>query len=467
MTALPEYDVAIVGAGLAGLAATSALARAGASVVLIERKPFVGGRAYSYAHPALQEEIDSQHVMVGCCTNLRQLCEVSGIAEQIRWYDGYTFLEPGGRVSRIVPSWLPAPAHTAPSFLRAPMLGLADKVGIARGLTSFLRGYSRDDGQSVAAWLRETRQTERAIRHFWSPVLISALNDSLDRCSMRYAGQVFYESFLKGPEAARLGIPALPLSEFFAKISEDAAGHGAVLRGKTGLRLLERDGDFWRLQLADGDVVCARRVVLALPFDQLGSVLPGGMLNEVLPGGVGSFVHSPITTVHLWFDREITSLDHAALLDSTIEWIFHKSRIRRWSADRGSYVELTTSASHAQMKQSREEILGTAMRELRTFFPEAERAVLRKSGVLKEAKATFSVVPGLDAVRPLQRTAVAGLYVAGDWTRTGWPSTMEGAVRGGYLAAEAVTADAGVARSFVQLDLPGSGLMLWLARSVR
>ena len=465
MSGEAAYDVAGVGAGLSGLAATSALARTGASVVLVERKSFVGGRAYSYPHPALQEEIDSQHVIVGCCTNFRQLCQVNGLSDEIRWYDGYTFMEPGGRVSRIEPSVLPAPAHTVPSFLRAPMLSFTDKLGISRGLATFLRSYSRDDRQSVAAWLKQTRQTERAIRHFWSPILISALNDSLDRCSMRYAGQIFHESFLKSPEGSRLGIPALPLSEFFAKIADVSASHGAVLRGKTGVQGMERSGDLWRLRMADGGEICARNVILALPFDQLSAVLPPDIFSQLLLGGTAPFLHSPITTVHLWYDREITSMDHAVLLDSPIEWLFHKSRIRRWSAGRGSYVELTTSASHAQLRQNREEILSTALRELERFFPEAGTAHLRKSGILKEAKATFSVVPGLDAHRPAQKTGVEHLYLAGDWTQTGWPSTMEGAVRSGYLAAEAVAVDAGKPQSFLQVDLRGSGLMPLLAKS--
>ena len=463
MTGRKTYDVAVVGAGLAGLAAISALARSGASAVLIERKPFVGGRAYSYTHPALQEEIDSQHVMVGCCRNLRHLCHVSGLDKHIRWYDGYTFVEPGGRVSRIAPSILPAPAHTAPSFLRAPMLSFSDKAAIARGLTGFLRGYSRDDGQSVAAWLKQARQPERAIRHFWSPILISALNDSLDRCSMRYAGQVFHESFLKSPEGSRLGIPTLPLSEFFNCIAQNAAEHGAELRGKTSLSSMERQDSQWQLRLADGTDTFAQHVVLALPFDQLKAVLPPETFAQILPEGTVPFLHSPITTVHLWYDREITSLNHAVLLDSPIEWLFHKSRIRRWSPERGSYLELTTSASHAQLKQSREQILSTALRELHSFFPKTSSATVRKSGVLKEAKATFSVTPGLDRFRPAQQTEIEALYLAGDWTQTGWPSTMEGAVRGGYLAAEAVTRAAGKAQRFLQPDLPGSGLMRLLA----
>lgn len=235
MSIQDQYDCVIVGAGVAGLAAASALSAAGARVALVERKPFVGGRAYSYPHPALQEVVDSQHVLVGCCTNLRHLCEVSGTADLIRWYDGYVFLEPGGQRTDLALSSLPAPLHTSPSFAVAPMLTLRDKLAIGSALQSFVRGYPKDDGESVASWLQRKRQPEGAIRHFWRPVVISALNDTLDRCSMRYAGQVFHETFLRSAEGGRLGIPTLPLSEFYGRIALRCVEQGSVVAEKSSV----------------------------------------------------------------------------------------------------------------------------------------------------------------------------------------------------------------------------------------
>lgn len=197
------FDCVVIGAGVAGLAAASALASAGASTALLDRKPFVGGRAYSYPHPALGEVVDSQHILVGCCTNLRHLCAQAGIADAIRWYDRYTFLEPGGRRSDLALSGLPAPLHTGPSFARAAMLSVRDKLAIGTALQSFMRDYPSIDTESVAQWLRRTKQPENAIRHFWEPVLVGALNDTFDRCSMRYAGQVFHETFLKSASTLR------------------------------------------------------------------------------------------------------------------------------------------------------------------------------------------------------------------------------------------------------------------------
>ncbi|GAA3766215.1 hydroxysqualene dehydroxylase HpnE [Terriglobus aquaticus] len=462
--AVDRYDCVVVGAGVAGLAAASALSGAGARVAVVERKPFVGGRAYSYPHPALQEVVDSQHVLVGCCTNLRHLCGASGIADLIRWYDGYVFLEPGGRRTNLALSGLPAPLHTSPSFAAAPMLSLRDKLAIGTALQSFVRGYPKDDSESVASWLRRKRQPDGAIRHFWRPVVISALNDTLDRCSMRYAGQVFHETFLRSAEGGRLGIPTLPLSDFYGRVAQHCEAQGGTLYEKQSVERLEQRGEEWAVHLQGGGELIAKTVISAVSFEHVPQVLGTELMTAVMPQGVAGFCHSPITSIHLWYEREFTTLDHAALLDTGIEWMFHKSRIRRSPAGQGSYLELTISASHAQLKESRETLLTRSLRELESFFPEARTTKLLKSGVLKEAKATFSVLPGMDRLRPAQETAVPGLVLAGDWTQTGWPSTMEGGVRSGYLAAEAVARQLGSSRSFVQPDLAAAGLMRWLAR---
>jgi zeta-carotene desaturase len=466
-----QHDVAVIGAGTAGLAAAVALARDGAHVTLLERRPFVGGRAYSYLHPALGETIDSQHVVVGCCTNFLDLITQAGAADSIRWYDELCFLEPSTngnpRQSWIKSGSLPAPAHNSLSFLRAPMLTLRDKARIAAGLAHFLRGCPATDQESFAAWLKRTRQTDRAIRHFWEPVVAGALNDVFERCSTKYAAKVFYESFLCSTEAGRLGIPAAPLSEFFQPVVDLAQSLGVDMRANASVEAITRTPDGrWKLKTRECEIE-SNAVILATGFRQTQALIqsltaPGASPDPATQIPFDKFVAAPITTIHLWFDREVTDLDHAVLLDTRIQWMFAKSRIRRWEPARGSYLELVIGASWPEIDMPREQILASALREVELFFPRVREATLLKSAVLKEARATFSVVPGLDRYRPPQTTAYPGLYLAGDWTATEWPSTMEGAVRSGRLAAGEVL---GNRTRFLTPETPATGLMRWLSKN--
>jgi squalene-associated FAD-dependent desaturase len=448
---------------LAGLAAGCALAEAGYRVTLFERRPYLGGRASSYQHPGTGEIVDNcQHVLLGCCTNLLDFYRRAGVENKIRWYEKLTFLEPGGRASVIAPSALPAPLHTAPAFLRADCLSFRDKLAISRAMAVLAPAAPRDKGESFLDWLKRHGQTEAAIERFWKTILVSALNEDLDQVSVPYAAQVVRESFLKSALAGRMGIPTVPLTELYNTAGDYIRDRGGDIQFRTGVESFRSQG-FDVFVTANGQEQRFDYLLLAVPFDVLGRMLPDTPSAEPLAAALGQFTPSPITGIHLWFDRQISDLDHAVLLDRTIQWMFHKSRlieVRGTDNGGGSYVELVVSCSRSLVEKSKTEIVEMAVKEAQEFFPGAREAKLLKSTVIKEVHATYSPRPGIDQQRPKAETVWPRVFLSGDWTATGWPATMEGAVRSGYLAAEALARFAsGKSVGFLVADLPPSGLM--------
>ena len=403
---------------------------------------------------------NSQHVLLGCCTNLVNLYERTGVSGKIRWYDGLTFLEPGGRASVIrASSVLPAPLHNSISFLGAHCLGLQDKVGIARAMLALMPSAPAEEGGTFLDWLRRHGQTDVAIERFWKTVLVSALNEDLDRMSVAYAAQVFRESFLKSAEAGRMGIPSVPLTELYNAAGDYIRARGGQVQLRCSLDSFSGGSASVDLCI-DGQQQTFDFALLALSFDAMKRVLPSSAAAESLRTDLEQFESSPITGIHLWLDREISDLDHAVLLDRTIQWMFHKSRLLGRAAEAGSYVELVVSSSKALVEKSRSEIIELALKELREFFPRAQDAQLLKATVIKEVNATYSPKPGVDRYRPRNATVWPRVFVAGDWTATGWPATMEGAVRSGYLAAESLARAAGENDAhYLVPDLPARGLM--------
>jgi zeta-carotene desaturase len=501
--------VAVVGGGLAGLAAGCALANSGFRVTLFERRPYLGGRASSYQHPGTGEVVDNcQHVLLGCCTNLIEFYRRIGVEDKIRWYDRLTFLEPGGRASVIEPSSLPAPLHTAPAFLRAACLRLSDKLAIAAAMAALVPLMPRERGESFLTWLRRHGQTGRAIERFWKTVLVSALNEDLDRVSVPCAAHVMRESFLKSAAAGRMGVPTVPLTELYHTAGDYICARGGEVQFRCSVESFRAEFAALKLSTASEEA-SFDFVVCAVPFDVLSRMLPETSAAEPLRQTLDRFESSPITGIHLWFDRQITDLEHAVLLDRTVQWMFHKSKLlvshqnaaantgghalnraeetegrdlsrgqetgghglsRAANAPKdagtsapegnGSYVELVVSSSKTLVEKSRAEIIDLALAELREFFPEARAANLVKSTVIKEIHATYSPRPGVDVFRPGPETVWPRVFLAGDWTATGWPATMEGAVRSGYLAAQCVARAAGLRdAAFLVPDLPATGFM--------
>ncbi len=450
-------NIIVIGGGLAGLAATAALGQAGHQVQLLEARRFLGGRATSYeieigetaesdggtakGTATSPETIDNcQHILLRCCVNLLNFYERLGVTDRIEFHREFFFLEPGGRMSVMKAGWLPKPAHFAGSFLGLKFLNFSEKLAVMRAIQEVPAAMRRTDLDRItmADWLAEQNQPPRAVERFWRQVLVSAINEELDQMAAHHGLQVFQLGFLARKDSYEMGIPAVPLGELYSRETWSRIGNTEIVTGMPVEQVQIENGEVTGVT-AKGGTFTADLYISALPFERITKVIPALEID------LAAFSHSPITGIHLWFDRPVTDLPHATLLDRTIQWMFNKSE--------GRHVQLVVSASRELLKMPRSEVLELAVKELAEFFPEVRDAKLVKAHVVKEVRATFSACPGLERHRPPAKTAIRNLLLAGDWTKSGWPATMEGAVRSGYLAAGAACEKLGNPKKFLIPDL--------------
>ena len=461
-----QKSVTVIGGGVAGMSAACALADGGFCVHLVERRGYLGGRASSYLHPGVNEVIDNcQHVLFGCCTNLSGFYERIGAAEKIKWTSEMTMIEPGGRRSLLGPTrWLPAPLHGLPKLLRAQAFSPADKMALARAFRAMLKRIPADSTETLAEWLARNKQTRGAIERFWKLVIASALNAEIETIAAPYAAKVIRELFMNSAYAGAMGINTVPLSELYAGVPGRLEKTGGALHFNSSVESVEWDEEMscWTVETRDGSVT-SDYLVLALPFEAMGRLvtqMPPAEGAEALLEKIERHTHWPICSAHLWFDRAITELDHAVLLDREIHWLFNRGKLQPWRGKDTHYIEIEVSASRVFAARERNEAIELTLRELKEFFPAIAQARLVKAALVKEVRATFGVPPGIDALRPDARSSPwPQCVLAGDWTATGWPSTMESAARSGHLAAEAVCAAMGRRQKFLVEDLRPRGLM--------
>jgi len=462
--------VTVIGGGVAGMSAACALADAGFSVSLVERRGYLGGRASSYLHPGVGEVIDNcQHVLFGCCTNLQGFYQRIGVADLIHWTSAMTMIEPGGRQSRLGPSWLPAPLHGLPRLLAAPAFSFTDKLALGRAFQALMKPIPDDSTESLGEWLRRHKQTRGALDRFWRLVIASALNAEIDEIGLPYAAKVIRELFMNSALAGSMGMSRLPLSELYRPVMSYLSARGGAVLLNTQVEGADWDEELsqWTVKLGApktrADVLLSDFVVVALPFEGMAKLLP--QLPPVcgvdpLATKIDHHQHWPICSVHLWFDRAITELEHAVLLDREIHWMYNQSLLQGRG---GNYIELVVSATRAFAALPREQAIAQALGELAEFFPRVKEAKLVKVALIKEVRATFGVPPGIDLYRPDVQSPWPNLFLAGDWIQTGWPSTMESGARSGHLAAEAICSAAGMPRKILVPDLEPQGLMRFLS----
>jgi squalene-associated FAD-dependent desaturase len=468
--------VIVIGGGLAGLSAGVALAEAGWRVRLFEQRPFLGGRATSYVLPDGEHVDNCQHVTLGCCTNLEDFYRRVGSAGKIKFFDRLLFQDPQGRTGEMQAGIFPAPFHMTGSFAGFAPLTLADKRSIAWAMLDILRGKGRTadldepGGISMLEWLKRRKQTPGAIERFWRVVLVSALDEELDRTDARFGVDVFWKGFLSNRTGYRMGVPSVPLAELYDGCKTEIEKRGGEVNLRMPVRAIHVENDaVTAVEFDSGRRESADAYVFALPHPVMAELASEEMKRlEPRLGELDKIGVAPITGVHFWFDREVMKEPFVTLLDTTTQWIFNKTALYGTSngagKEKGQYLQLVISASYELLQKPRQEIIDLCLKEVQQALPAAKDAKLLKATVIKEAAATFSPQPGVDRWRPTQSTQIRGMFLAGDWTATGWPATMEGAVRSGYLAAEAVLRSVGTPRKFLQADLPADGFVGWFCQ---
>jgi squalene-associated FAD-dependent desaturase len=432
--------VVVIGGGLAGMSAALTLADAGAEVTLLESRHRLGGLTWSFSRHGLSFD-NGQHVFLRCCSAYRQFLTRIGAADRVSLQPSLDIpvLSPGGIQSSITRGKLPAPLHLLPTLAHYRHLNLRDRVKVVRPALA-LRRLDPDDPSldevTFGSWLLGLGQSERSIARLWNLIALPTLNLPASEASLALAVKVFRTGLLDRADAGDLGWSTQPLSDLHG-------GHGGrALEDARVTTIL--DARVQSVSSSGSDFVVTTRaqehvadaVIVATPPQVTRRLVPAGIVPSENALG-----RSPIVNVHLVLDRRVTDLTVAAVVDSPIQFVFDRTGSSGLRS--GQCLSISLSAADAYMAQPSEQLVRFFFDALQSLFPEARQAELLDAVVTREGAATFRGVPGTAALRPSTRISVPGLYLAGAWCDTGWPDTMEGAVRSGQSAASACLEDAG------------------------
>jgi squalene-associated FAD-dependent desaturase len=420
---------------VAGITAALDCADAGAKVTLLEVRPRLGGAAYSFERDGLELD-NGQHVFLRCCTAYRALLErtggIAGTVIQPRLE--IAVLSPGGPTEWLRRGALPAPLHLAPALLRYGHLTLAERAAVGRAALAIGRVDPARDDETLGSWLGRHGQSEHAIANLWDLIALPTLNVPAAEASLGLGAYVFQEGLLGDAAAGDIGIHRAPLSDVVGRPAQRALETAGVeVRLRTRANAIEQAGDGFEVR-CEGEALGADGVVLAVPHFRAGALVPAA-LREDTPWaeGLGS---SPIVNLHVVYDRRVLDHTFAAGVDTPVQYVFDRTP-PSWNGEH-QYIAVSLSGADPESTMRPEQLRESYIPAIARLLPRAEGAEVLRFAVTREHAATFRAIPGTRALRPAARTAVPGFALAGAWTATGWPATLEGAARSGHAAAAAV-----------------------------
>ncbi len=433
-------QVIIVGGGPAGVSAACWLAHAGVKTVLAEQTARLGGRAASFNYAKVGEEIDyGHHVLMRACTATQDLLGLIGAANVVRFQPRLRvpIRYPDGK-SAVYSSYLPGALHLLPTLLRYSPLPLGARINVIRAGFSLLMQQPQEE-KTFANWLRCHHQGKRAIATLWGPITVAALNARPDAVSARAARFVFTNGFFR-VHKADIGLFTQPLSRVFAPAVRFIERHGgAAFFNRKAEKVIVQDGKAVGVKFADGTELSGDAVVIGVPPDRVLPLLPREWRENQSFSWASKLSFSPIVNLHLWYDRPVMDEEFFIGVNSPVQAVFNVSCIHESSGP--THIVLSQSAADELLPLKNDKIISQLLPALETFLPRIRKAKLIDALVVRHSQATFLPAPGIERIRPFQRTPIAGLYLAGDYTRTGWPATIEGAVRSGKLAANTLLSD--------------------------
>jgi zeta-carotene desaturase len=443
-----QPDVLIIGGGVSGLAAAVDLTLHHYSVLLLEQKPYCGGRTHSFLDPVTGDEIDNgQHLMMGCYIDTLRYLEIIGATPLI---DVQQTLEIHFRSSSENTARLHLPRLPQPWAALFGLFGLnhiswSDRLSVLTIGKELLKSepdlQASTSGLTVKQWLNKHGQSELIQHHLWDIITVSTLNESTSVASAFLFARILKAIFFGPLSHASMVFPRKGLTTVLVDPAiRFIEQHGGVVRTSTtvsGFRCGYQE--IASVTLNDGLMIKPKAIVFAIPFFDIPRSWRD--LKDELSSQYSSaeqLTSSPILSIHLWYDREFVHDDVVALVDSPIHWIFNKSRIFGRADCRSSYLSLVVSAADSLMDLSKEELVNLADREMRRFYPDAAPVGLIHTRVIKEKRATLSPTVASDINRPSHTTSLKNVFLAGDWTNTGLPATIEGAIRSGFSCSSLV-----------------------------